>query len=59
MLRAKIPKLTKQLFDGLFPINNTITAVQKSHGVHKIHISEVAAWVLNATRWFSLLQADP
>ena len=56
MLRAKIPKLTKQLFDGLFPSDNTITAVQKSHGVHKIHMSEVAAWVLNATHWFSLLQ---
>ena len=38
-LRAKIPKLTKQLFDGLFPADNTITAVQKSHGVHKIHMS--------------------
>ena len=56
MLRAKIPKLTKELFDGLFPSDNTITAVQKSHGVHKIHMSEVAAWVLNATHWFSLLQ---
>ena len=56
MLRAQIPKLTKQLFDGLLPSDNTITAMQKSHGVHKIHMSEVAAWVLNATHWFSLLQ---
>ena len=56
MLRAKTPKLTKHLFDGLFPADNTITAVQKNHGVHKIHMSEVAAWVLNATHWFSLLQ---
>ena len=55
MLRAQIPKLTKQLFDGLFPADNTITAVQKNHGVHKIHMSEAAAWVLNATHWFSLL----
>ena len=56
MLRAKIPKLTKHLFDGLFPADNTITAVQKNHGVHKIHMSEVPAWVLNATHWFSILQ---
>ena len=56
MLRAQIPKLSKHLFDGLFPADNTITAVQKSHGVHVIHMSEVAAWVLNATHWFSLLQ---
>ena len=53
MLRGKIPKLTKQLFDGLFPGENAITAVQKNHGVHKIHMSEVAAWVLNATHWFT------
>ena len=56
MLRAQIPKLTKHLFDGLFPADNTITAVQKNHGVHKIHMSEAAAWVLNATHWFSLLE---
>ena len=55
VLRAQIPKLTKHLFDGLFPADNTITAVQKNHGVHKIHMSEVATWVLNATHWFSLL----
>ena len=36
MLRAKIPKLTKQLFDGLFPADNTVTTVQKNHGVHMI-----------------------
>ena len=30
--------------------------MQKNHGVHKIHMSEPAAWVLNATHWFSLLQ---
>ena len=29
---------------------------QKNHGVHKIHMTEVAAWVLNGTQWFSLLQ---
>ena len=56
MLRAKIPKLSKQVFDEIFPSDNTITAVQKSHGVHKVYMSEVAAWVLNATHWFSLLK---
>ena len=55
ILRSQIPKLTKHIFDGLFPIDNAITAVQKNHGVHKIHMSEVAAWVLNATHWFSIL----
>ena len=53
-LRAQIPKLTKHLFDGL-PADNIITAVQKNHGVHKINMSEVATWVLNAKHWFSLL----
>ena len=55
LLRSQIPKLTKHLFDGLFPADNIITAVQNNHGVHKIHMSEVATWVLNATHWFSLL----
>ena len=55
MLRAQIPELPKHLFDGLFPAHNIITAVQKNHGVHKIHMSEVATWVLNATHWFSIL----
>ena len=56
MLRAKIPKMSKQVFNDIFPSDNTITAVQKSHGVHKIYMSEVAAWVVNATHWFSLLK---
>ena len=55
-IRAKIPELTNVLFNGIFPADNVITAVQKNHGVHKIHMSEPAAWVLNATHWFSLLQ---
>ena len=46
-IRAKVPDLTNQLFEGIFPADNVITAVQKSHGVHKIHMREVAAWVLN------------
>ena len=56
MLRAKIPKLTQEIFNAIFPGDNTITAVQKSHGVHKIYMSEAAAWILNATHWFSLLK---
>ena len=55
MLRAKIPKLSK-IFNAILPSDNNITAMQKSHGVHKIHMSEVAAWVLSATHWFSLLK---
>ena len=56
LLRLQTPKLIKHLFDGLFPADNVITAVQRNHGVHKIHMSEVATWVLNATHWFSLLE---
>ena len=56
-LRAKVPELTNVLFNGIFPADNVITAVQKNHGVHKIHMSEPAAWVLNGTHWFSLLIA--
>ena len=55
-LRARVPELTNQLLEGIFPADNVITVVQKSHGVHKIHMREVAAWVLNGTHWFSLLQ---
>ena len=53
-LRAKVPELTKVQFEDLFPADNVITAT-KNHAVHKIHMSEPAAWVLNATHWFSLL----
>ena len=55
-LRAKVPELSNSIFNGIYPADNVITAVQKNHGVHKIHMSEPAAWVLNATHWFSLLQ---
>ena len=54
--RARVPELTNQLFEGIFPADNVITAVQKNHGVHKIHMREAAAWVLNGTHWFSVLQ---
>ena len=47
--RAKVPELTTVLFNGIYPADNVITAVQKNHGVHKIHMSEPAAWVLNGT----------
>ena len=53
-LRAKVPELTKVQFENLFPADNVITAT-RNHAVHKIHMSEPAAWVLNATHWFSLL----
>ena len=42
-LRARVPELTNYQLEGLFPADNVITAVQKSHGVHKIHMREVAA----------------
>ena len=36
--------------------DNIIRVVQKSHGEHHVKMSEVAAWVLNATHWYSLLK---
>ena len=54
-IRAQVPELTNHQLEGIFPADNVVTAVQ-SHGVHKIHMREVAAWVLNGTHWFSLLQ---
>ena len=54
-LRAKVPELSNRQLEGIFPADNVITAVQKSHGVHKIYMREVAAWVLNATHWLSIL----
>ena len=56
MLRPKIPKLSKSLFDEIYPSDNVIRVVQKTHGVHQVKMSEVAAWFLNATHWFSLLK---
>ena len=55
-LRAQVPDLTNHQLEGIFPADNVITAVQKSHGVHKIYMREVAAWVLNGTHWFNLLK---
>ena len=53
-IRAQVPELTTFTLNGLFPADNVIT-VTKNHAVHKIYMSEPAAWVLNATHWFSLL----
>ena len=53
-IRAQVPELTTFTLNGLFPADNVITAT-KNHAVHKIYMSEPAAWVLNATHWFSLL----
>ena len=53
--RAKVPDMSNLIFNGIYPADNVITAVQKNYGVHKIHMSEPAAWVLNGTHWFSLL----
>ena len=56
LVRSTVPEMTNAMFDGIVPADNVITAVQKNHGVHKIHMSEPAAWILNGTHWFSLLQ---
>ena len=58
MLRSKIPRLSHSLFNDneIYPSDNIIRVVQKSHGEHHVKMSEVAAWVLNATHWYALLK---
>ena len=56
MLRAKIPRLSHSFFHEIYPSDNIIRVVQKSHGEHHVKMSEVAAWVLNATHWYALLK---
>ena len=54
-LRKQIPRLDNHHFNEIYPNDNVIRVVQKSHGVHDVKMREVAAWVLNATHWFNLL----
>ena len=54
MLRAKIPRLSRNMFYEIFPHGNIIRVVQKSHGEH--HVKKVAAWVLSAAHWYALLK---
>ena len=56
LLREQIPGLSNSTFNQIYPSDNVIRVVQKSHGVHDVKMREVAAWVLNATHWFSLLK---
>ena len=56
MFRKQIPKMDKSSFDQIYPNDNITRVVQKTDGVHEVHMREVAAWVLNGTHWFSLLK---
>ena len=56
LFRKQIPRLANSHFNQIYPSDNVIRVVQKSHGVHDVEMREVAAWVLNATHWFSLLK---
>ena len=56
LLCRQIPRLESRHFDEIYPSDNVIRVMQKSHGVHEVKMREVAAWVLNATHWFSLLK---
>ena len=56
LLRKQIPRLDNRHFNQIYPSDNVIRVVQKTHGVHEVKMREVAAWVLNATHWFSLLK---
>ena len=56
MLRKQVPRMDNHMFDQIYPRDNVIYVVQKTHGVREVKMREVAAWVLNATHWFSLLK---
>ena len=56
MLRKQIPKMDNHTFNQIYPSDNVIRVVQKTHGVHEVKMCEVAAWVLNGTYWFSPLK---
>ena len=56
MLRKQIPKMDNRTFDQIYPSDNVIRVVQKTHGVHEVKMRELAAWVLNATHWFNLVK---
>ena len=56
MLRSRIPRLSLSQFNDIHPNDNIIEVVQKNHGVHRVNMSEVAAWVLSATHWYALLK---
>ena len=53
---SKSPRLAHSTFKEIYPQDNVIRLTQRNHGVHEIKMSEVAAWILNATHWFSLLE---
>ena len=57
MLRKQIPKMDNRTFDQIYPNDNVIRVVQKTHGVHEVKMREVATWVLNGTHWFSFFEA--
>ena len=42
MLRKQIPKLDNRTFDQIYPSDNVIRVVQKTHGVHEVKMREVA-----------------
>ena len=56
MLRSLIPKLDKNVFQKIFPSDNIVRVTQKTHGVHYVHLSEAATWVINGAHWFSVLK---
>ena len=49
MLRKQIPKMDNRTFHQIYPNDNVIRVVQKTHGVHEVKMREVATWVLNGT----------
>ena len=44
------------MFHEIYPHDNIVRVVQKSHGEHHVWMSEVAAWVLSATHCYALLE---
>ena len=41
MLRKQIPRMDNHMFDQIYPRDNVIRVVQKTHGVHEVKMREL------------------
>ena len=55
MIRNRIPKMDDQGFQAIIPSKEQciICVVHKNGSRHFIHLSEAAAWIINAAHWLS------
>ena len=58
MIRNRIPKMDDRGFQAIFPgkEQRIICVVHKNGSRHFVHLSEAAAWIINAAHWLSVLQ---